>query len=123
MVPTAFVQLDALPLTPNGKVDRRALPAPDGSVAGRREYVAPRSLTEELLAGIWAEVLKVERVGAHDDFFDLGGHSLLAAQVVSRVREASELDLPLRALFQNPTLEGLAAALEDLLLAEQDGAS
>ncbi|HVG11011.1 MAG TPA: amino acid adenylation domain-containing protein, partial [Thermoanaerobaculia bacterium] len=120
MVPAAFLQLDALPLTPNGKVDRRALPAPDGSVAGRRDYVAPRNLTEELLAGIWAEVLKVERVGVQDDFFDLGGHSLLAAQVVSRVREAAELDLPLRALFQNPTLEGLAAALEDLVLAEGD---
>jgi acyl-coenzyme A synthetase/AMP-(fatty) acid ligase/acyl carrier protein len=123
MVPAVFVPLAALPLTPNGKVDRRALPSPDGAGAGRREYVAPRSLTEELLAGIWAEVLKVERVGVHDSFFDLGGHSLLAAQVVSRVREAADLDLPLRALFQHPTLEGLAGALEDLLLAAPDEAA
>jgi amino acid adenylation domain-containing protein len=118
MVPSTFVPLDALPLTPNGKVDRRALPAPGVAGVDRQAYVAPRTVTEELLAGIWAEVLKVERVGACDNFFDLGGHSLLAAQVVSRIRQAAELDLPLRALFQNPTVEGLAVALEDLLLAE-----
>ncbi len=119
MVPSAFVPLAALPLTPNGKVDRQALPAPGAAGAERQAYVAPRTVTEELLAGIWAEVLKVERVGARDNFFDFGGHSLLAAQVVSRIRQAAELNLPLRALFQNPTVEGLAVALEDLLLAEE----
>jgi acyl carrier protein len=120
MVPAAFVQLAALPLTPNNKVDRRALPAPEKVGVERRAYVAPRTLAEELLAGIWAEVLKVERVGVQDNFFDLGGHSLLAAQVVSRLREAAQLELPLRALFQNPTVEGLAGVVEELLLAEEE---
>ncbi len=84
--------------------------------------MAPRTVSEELLAGIWAEVLRIERVGAHDNFFDLGGHSLLASQVVSRVRAAAELELPLRTLFRNPTVEGLAGALEDLLLAQEEAA-
>src|SRR6185295_9129116 len=122
MVPATFVPLDALPLTPNNKVDRRALPAPETAGGERRAYVAPRTLAEELLAGIWAEVLKVERVGVQDNFFDLGGHSLLAAQVVSRLREAAQLELPLRALFQNPTIEGLAGVVEELLLAEEEEA-
>ncbi|NNF93561.1 MAG: amino acid adenylation domain-containing protein, partial [Altererythrobacter sp.] len=88
MLPSAFVLLDALPLTPNGKVDRAALPAPEAADHLTAEYVAPRTPTEEILAGIWAEVLGVERVGVHDDFFELGGHSLLATQVISRVRQA-----------------------------------
>ncbi|MCP4663471.1 MAG: amino acid adenylation domain-containing protein, partial [bacterium] len=108
MVPAVFVELDRLPLLPNGKVDRRALPAPDWS-ALPRDYVAPQGPVEELLAGIWAEVLKRERVGRNDNFFELGGHSLLATQVVSRIRQALAVELPLRELFAAPTLAAQAA--------------
>jgi amino acid adenylation domain-containing protein len=109
MVPSAFVLLDELPLTLNGKVDRKALPVPDSSAASSAEdYVAPRDPVEEVIAGVWAEVLRVERVGVRDNFFDLGGHSLLATQVVSRVRQLLQVELPLRSLFEGPTVEALA---------------
>ena len=105
MVSTAYVFVDALPLTPNGKVDRKALPAPDQSRPEIEEgYVAPRSLVEEMIAEIWAEVLKLQRVGVHDNFFDLGGHSLLATQVMSRIGQVFAVEIPLRALFERPTL-------------------
>jgi len=107
MVPSAWVTLERMPLTPSGKVDRRALPEPDLS-ASDAERVAPRNPAEEVVAGIWERVLGV-RPGVHDDFFSLGGHSLRATQVISRVREAFGIDLPLRALFESPTVEGLAA--------------
>ncbi|WP_437287305.1 amino acid adenylation domain-containing protein [Sorangium sp. So ce406] len=111
MVPQAFVFLPALPRTANGKVDRRELPAPETGDA--RSHVAPRTATEELLAGIWAEVLGVERVSVEDSFFDLGGHSLLLTQVLSRVRRVLDVELPLRALFETPTVAAQArAALE-----------
>ncbi|HEV2735072.1 MAG TPA: amino acid adenylation domain-containing protein, partial [Longimicrobiaceae bacterium] len=111
MVPSTLTVLDALPRSPNGKVDRRALPAPDA--AGDADaYVAPRTPTEEVLAGIWAEVLGVERVGAHAGFFDLGGHSLLATRATSRIREAFGTEVPLRALFEAPTVAGLAARVD-----------
>lgn len=113
MTPSVFVELDALPLTPNGKVDRRALPAPDSmrsELAGT--WVAPRTLVEEALAGIFSKVLGAAQVSIHDSFFDLGGHSLLATQALSRVREAFQVELPLRSLFEAPTVAGLAERVE-----------
>jgi acyl carrier protein len=112
MIPTAFVLLEAMPLTPSGKVDRRALPAPEYTRAGLAALVAPRTPVEEEIAEIWRSLLKLETVGVHDNFFALGGHSLLAAQVVARLRAAFGLDLPLRALFENPTVAGLAERIE-----------
>jgi amino acid adenylation domain-containing protein len=113
MVPTAFVVLEALPLTPNGKVNRPALPSP-GSERPRLEhsFIAPRTPVEEVLAGIWADVLGLERVGVHDNFFELGGHSLLATQVIARLQEVFPFDLPLRSLFRSPTIAELAAELD-----------
>jgi amino acid adenylation domain-containing protein len=119
MVPSTFVQLDALPLTPNGKVDRRTLPTPDQAKPElEKAFEALRTPVEEALAGIWAEVLRVEQVGVHDNFFDLGGHSLLATQILSRVRDAFQVELPLRSLFEKPTIEGLAEVIEMILLEE-----
>jgi acyl carrier protein len=112
MVPSAFVVLDTLPLSPNGKVDRKALPAPDTARSGADDsYVPPRGPVEEAVAGVWAEVLGVERVGAQDNFFELGGHSLLATQVLSRLRQVFPIDLPLRRLFEEPTVANLARAI------------
>ena len=112
MVPSSFVFLDAMPLTPSGKADRRALSriAPERRAEG---FVAPRTPTEETLAAIWSDLLGVERVGVEDGFFDLGGHSLLGTRLVSRVRETFGVELPLRALFEAPTLAGQARIVED----------
>jgi amino acid adenylation domain-containing protein len=124
MVPAAFVVLDALPLTPNGKVDRQALPAPDQARPRLFEtFVAPRTPIEELLVGIWASVLGVEAVGIHDNFFSLGGHSLLAMQVMSRLRKTFEVDVPLRALFDAPTVAGMARGVEQARQALQHAAA
>ncbi|MGH3989246.1 MAG: condensation domain-containing protein, partial [Pseudonocardiaceae bacterium] len=111
MVPAVFVMLDALPLNASGKLDRRALPAPDVGAALATGYVAPRTDTEQTLAEIWAELLRVDRVGVEDNFFALGGDSILSIQVMSRVRVAFGVDLPLRVLFVDPTVAGLAAAV------------
>ncbi len=110
MVPSAYVVMEALPLTPNGKVDRRALPAPEGVM--RRAYVAPRNPTEEVLASIWCELLKLDRVGVHDNFFELGGHSLLAMRLLARIRTTFQIELPLRTLFEAPTVAGLITRVE-----------
>jgi amino acid adenylation domain-containing protein len=121
MVPSQFVYLDALPLTPNGKVDQRALPAPAQSQRELDESVsAPGTPVEEMLAGIWAELLKLENIGIHDNFFDLGGHSLLATQVTSRLREVFQIELPLRSLFETPTVAGLAESIEEARRKEQN---
>ena len=109
MVPTAFVFLDTFPLTPNGKIDRRALPAPD--LQNQGEYIAPRNPIEEKIAQIWAEVLKLQRVSIEDNFFELGGHSLLATQVISRLQETFEIVLPLRYLFESPTIAQLSGVI------------
>jgi amino acid adenylation domain-containing protein len=112
MVPAAYVRLKALPLTPNGKLDRKALPAPEADAYSSRGYEAPQGKTEIQLARIWAEVLRLDRVGRHDDFFNLGGHSLLAVKMITKVRECFGDSLPLATLFQTSTLEGLARVLE-----------
>ncbi|WP_458391253.1 amino acid adenylation domain-containing protein [Sinorhizobium medicae] len=110
MVPSAFVRLDALPLTVNGKLDRKALPVPDDDAYARRAYEAPQGEIETLLAGIWAELLGVERVGRHDNFFELGGHSLLTVQMMERLRRLS-LGVEVRTVFAKPMLADLAASL------------
>jgi amino acid adenylation domain-containing protein/thioester reductase-like protein len=115
MVPSAFVTMEAFPLTPNGKVDRRALPAPnqDRPILDS-EFVAPRNPREYKLAQIWTRVLGIEQIGVHDNFFELGGHSLLTAQLLSHIRDTFEVELPLIALFQSPTIAGLAAAIANV---------
>jgi amino acid adenylation domain-containing protein len=115
MVPSAFVVLESLPLTPNGKVDRRALPIPEPvklELAGR--YVVPRTPVEQVLVKIYASVLGVKRVGIQDNFFELGGHSLLATQLVSRVRDAFGVELPLRSVFEAPAIAQLSQVIESL---------
>jgi acyl carrier protein len=118
MVPADFVALDALPLMPNGKVDRSALPAPGHDVATRESYVMPRTAAEEVLASICAEVLKLDLVGVDDNFFELGGHSLLAMGLVARIRDVYKIELPLRALFESPTVAQMALIVEDLLIGQ-----
>ena len=112
MIPSAIVHLDALPLTANGKVDRRALPAPDRPASAAAAFVAPATPDEVAIARIWGEVLHADRVGLHDNFFELGGHSLVATQVVARLRDAFGVEVPLRALFVEPTVAALARELE-----------
>jgi len=112
MIPSAFVLLEAMPLTPNGKIDRRSLRAPDINRAEfESNFTEPRTPDEQLIAEIWAEVLGLERVGIHDNFFELGGHSLLATQAISRLREAFQIEVPLRSLFESPTVATVTESL------------
>ncbi|MFZ1007691.1 MAG: amino acid adenylation domain-containing protein, partial [Candidatus Sulfotelmatobacter sp.] len=115
MVPAVYVLLPSMPLTPNGKIDRQALPAVELGMGGEECYVAPRTPVEEILCGIWQEVLAVERVGVKENFFHLGGHSLLATQVMARVRFSFGIDLPLRTMFERPTVDAFAAHVEQSL--------
>ena len=118
MVPAAFVRLERLPLTPNGKLDRRALPAPDADAFATRAYEAPVGDVETVLAGIWSELLGVERVGRRDHFFELGGHSLLAVRVISRVRQVLGVETAIGDLFVRPVLADFARGLETAARAE-----
>jgi amino acid adenylation domain-containing protein len=117
MVPTFYVVVDELPLTPNGKVDRRALPDIVAEQGEQREgYLGPLTAGEEIMAEVWTEVLGLERVGLNDNFFEVGGHSLLATQVISRVRETFEVEMPLRSLFENPTLGEFVVAVQEYVV-------
>jgi acyl carrier protein len=121
MVPATFVYLERLPIGATGKVDRLSLPEPESTRPTLEgAYVAPRSPIEEELAAIWAEVLMVDRIGVHDDFFELGGHSLLATLLITRIREAFGVDLPLRSLFEFPSVAELAVSLVQRQVEEAD---
>jgi hypothetical protein len=115
MLPAAWMVLKELPLTPAGKVDRRALRPPQSRPEEMGEYIAPRNELERSLAEMWAQVLRVDQVGVEDNFFDLGGHSLLATRVVTQMSHLLDMDIPLRVLFDRPTIEGLGAHVLDQL--------
>lgn len=118
MIPAAFVVVESLPLTRSGKIDRRALPAPSWDRSGiGEELTAPLTPAEEIITGIWSEVLGIERLGVNDNFFDLGGHSLLATRVISRIQDVFGVPVPLRLLFERPTIAGLAVGVEAAKLA------
>ena len=122
MVPALYMRLESLPRLPNGKLDRLALPAPDMSGLAVAEYAAPRSNTEQDLAGIWSELLglSIGSFGIDDDFFALGGHSLLAVRLIARIRQVFHVELPFHTVFEGPTLRGLSAQVEQASL---DGTS
>ncbi|HEY9849783.1 MAG TPA: condensation domain-containing protein, partial [Leptolyngbyaceae cyanobacterium] len=116
MVPSAIVLMDAFPLTPNGKIDRRTLPAPNFSPTELDDNFAPPTTPiQELLSGIWQQILGIEKIGIHDNFFTLGGHSLLATQVISQVKKAFQIELPLRRLFESPTIASFAQLVEQAI--------
>ena len=120
LIPAIFIALPAFPLTPNGKIDRRALPTPERTSFQQIEaYQAPRTPFEEILVEIWTDVLKLDRIGIHQNFFEIGGHSLRATQVISRIRNVFQIDFPLRILFESPTIAQLAAQIEIASCAEQ----
>ncbi|MGL5880441.1 MAG: non-ribosomal peptide synthetase, partial [Xenococcaceae cyanobacterium] len=119
-IPSAFVFLEKLPLTPSGKIDRRALPAPDSLSRNREQnYIAPRTPLEEVIAGVWTQVLKTDRISVDDNFFEQGGHSLLATQLISRLRNVFQIELPLRYIFEFPTVAELAQAVEEMKKSKQ----
>ncbi|MCA9941005.1 MAG: hypothetical protein KC418_20340, partial [Anaerolineales bacterium] len=124
MIPTSIVMLEAMPLTTSGKLDRRMLPTPervrpelDGG------YVAPRTLSEEMLTELWAETLGIEQPGIYDNFFELGGHSMLVIQLMAKVQDVFQVELSLRLFFEQPTIAELALALDEILLTEIEGLS
>jgi amino acid adenylation domain-containing protein/thioester reductase-like protein len=115
MVPNAFVMLNSLPLTPNGKIDRKALPTPDPTqLVSNTKYIAPTTSLEKMLAEIWQEILGIERVGVDDNFFELGGHSLLLTQLISKLKHSFQVELPLRILYESPTIASLAEKFESI---------
>jgi hypothetical protein len=116
MIPSAFVLMERFPLTPNGKIDRHAFPeiSHESTRPAARDFVGPRTETEKMLAAIWSELLDVKDIGVNDDFFDLGGQSLVAIKAVSRIRDAFEVDVSLRNLFDQPTVGGLAGTIDGL---------
>jgi acyl carrier protein len=116
MIPSAYVQLKQLPLTANGKVDRKALPdAGLNRGAVDEQYVAARTPVEGMMVGMWTELLGLQQIGINDNFFDLGGHSLGATQLISRLRSAFQIELPLRSLFETPTISGLSKVIEETM--------
>jgi amino acid adenylation domain-containing protein len=123
MIPAVFVRVSALPLTTNGKVDRAALPAPNGNTLPEEAYIAPRNVIEQRLAELIAPLLHVERVGANDNFFLLGGHSLLGTQLLTRISETFGVELSLLTIFDHPTLAGMSAEIEKLILAKIEAGS
>ncbi len=114
MIPSSYTVLDALPLTPSGKIDRKALPEPDSDRLRAHAFVAPGNETEEMIAEIWRELLHIENVGVHDNFFEMGGHSLFATVVASRLREKRRMKIPVKRLFEYPTISELADYIEAL---------
>jgi len=114
------VMLDHLPLTPNGKLDRRVLPAPELDAYRSQQYEAPQGNVEQILAGIWKELLHVERVGRDDNFFELGGHSLSGVRLIGRVSERFMIHLPVIAIFKYPTVQKMAQVIESSLCANCD---
>jgi len=111
MIPSSFMFLDVLPLTPNSKIDYQALPEPEQARPDQESFVAPRTPVERTLSEIWAEVLDLEKIGIYDNFFELGGHSLLATRVMSRLRNAFQIELPLRSFFESPTIAEMALVI------------
>jgi acyl carrier protein len=115
MVPAVLMELEKLPLSPNGKIGRKSLPEPGGEPErSGREYVEAKTAAERLLAELWSELLRVKRVGVRDNFFELGGHSLLATQMISRLRKALQMEVPLRRVLESPTIEGLVQVITEL---------
>jgi acyl carrier protein len=112
MVPAAYVRMERMPLTANGKLNRKALPVPGSDAYAVRGYEAPQGEIETRLAQIWADVLKIDKLGRNDNFFELGGHSLLAMQVMARIRRVFELELPVRSMFEAPTIAAFAGELQ-----------
>jgi len=122
MIPTVFVTIDAIPLTPNGKLDRKALPEPillkDRQI---KSFTKPRTPLEKKIASIWKEVFGIDEIGVHENFFEIGGHSLLATQLIMKLRNVLGLDIPLRHLFDSPTIEGIAKSVENIIINRESG--